>query len=661
MAINTANNATDVTKNTAPANNLGNNSEKEVNKMTMKSDYSGSNAPDFDYESDFTLANQNNIFNDGYSIVNDGLMRFVETMQKVIKSSMQTNRLKVDFIPMDHTNHDLGLDIVLVATQQTNVKDSFTGVYGFVICQSNDTLGTETVSFSNGQRQFTISAFPSQIFQADGIVDYVLDVARQQLGSGVRLVFAGGCPVYTDVHDLMSEKDVAPVLVNAINACTTKAYHKKCLELGQIRDLNFKNYLASEETLEVDRKLLNGAAHDFHGNPIRADWQHSVFGRKTKSSKTAYSVGSVPKEVISITGYTDIAMVSPGVTHTGSPWAKNRVANSANEQILMPVNVFTSILPTEKQSLNNVILGLAIGIGATHSDYFYALEALNPLNRPQGWQHSIAGLGYEVAEIFRMEEFAPFPTPDTDPKFNQDMFIELLGRYFLESTSFAIEVGEGTPTQWIMQDFIDAAFEEENVLNTVDSANAKILAHTNHLFGGLFDKIYREMGGSGRVVFTLPNRRYLLGRYHNNQMNQVRSLQDIDRIFLDNQVNGTRENLEYTRELVAAQSDARLDVQQVIGMQEGIIKNILPHSEVFGYGYRLEIDNIYAKALHACMLEVGPKLINRNVVNQGNHNVFATHIGGAMIDTLGRSILTNYGGSRQGGNTGFFMNGQRRY
>jgi len=41
------------------------------------------------------------------------------------------------------------------------------------------------------------------------------------------------------------------------------------------------------------------------------------------------------------------------------------------------------------------------------------------------------------------------------------------------------------------------------------------------------------------------------------------------------------------------------------------------------------------------MLEVGPRLINRNVTNTFGQNMFANYIGSAMIDSLGRSILSN--------------------
>ena len=588
----------------------------------------------------FTFASQEGLFGSTFTVVNDGLMKMVEQMKTIIKESTQSNRLELGFYPLDRNNHDLGMDILLVTTRDTELKGPH-GVYALVICTSDSTLTTETTQNAPGQRAYTINTFPSQIFEADNIVQFLLQAARDCLGTN-DVVFAGGCPIFTDFVNFEDKKEIQPALLNAINACTLKAFAAFNEAQGKLEDINLLEYDNKKETLEVERKLIGGVIKDFHGNPIRADWQHVVNARQVQQNNVGFVGGSVAKEVFSICGYTDVVMVNPANTsHVDSPWARKKLAQSTDEQIFLPVNVFTSLMPARAQSLGNIIYALGVGIGATFADYWYIYEALNPLKHPNDWQHSIAGLGYEASEMFRLPEFAPFPTPATDPNVSENDYLDIIGRYFLDSTSFAIDVGLGTPTEWMMADFVNAAFEEDHVAVQPDSENAKILAVTNHLFGGRFKEVYSSLGGTGRVVFTLPNRRYLVGQYHNAQTNELRSLQDVDRLFLDNNVNGIKENLEFTRALVGAQSDIRLEVQQGIGIQQEIVGTLLPHARIVGYGVRLEIENIYARAVHQCMLEVGPRLINRNAVANFGQNMFANYIGAAMIESLGRSILSN--------------------
>ena len=590
--------------------------------------------------SGFTFASQEGLFGSTFTVVNDGLMKMVEQMKTIIKESTQSNRLELGFYPLDRNNHDLGMDILLVTTRDTELKGPH-GVYALVICTSDSTLTTETTQNAPGQRAYTINTFPSQIFEADNIVQFLLQAARDCLGTN-DVVFAGGCPIFTDFVNFEDKKEIQPALLNAINACTLKAFAVYNEAQGKLEDINLLEYENKKESLEVERKLIGGVIKDFHGNPIRADWQHVVNARQVQQNNVGFVGGSVAKEVFSISGYTDVVMVNPAnTTHVDSPWARKKLAQSTDEQIFLPVNVFTSLMPARAQSLGNIIYALGVGIGATFADYWYIYEALNPLKHPNDWQHSIAGLGYEASEMFRLPEFAPFPTPATDPNVSENDYLDIIGRYFLDSTSFAIDVGLGTPTEWMLADFVNAAFEEDHVAVQPDSENAKILAVTNHLFGGRFKEVYSSLGGTGRVVFTLPNRRYLVGQYHNAQTNELRSLQDVDRLFLDNNVNGIKENLEFTRALVGAQSDVRLEVQQGIGIQQEIVGTLLPHARIVGYGVRLEIENIYARAVHQCMLEVGPRLINRNAVANFGQNMFANYIGAAMIESLGRSILSN--------------------
>lgn len=606
----------------------------------------------------FTFGDQSGIFNStGFSLISDSMGKAVETFTKVMGEKMRNSHIDHWFIPLDSANYNFGTDIFLVCARQNNIEDAYTGVFGLVMVKSGDTLGVTDVNAPNGSHRYPVAIYPGQIFSVEGVVDEILQIAARELGAGHNLVWCGGSELYTDVIDPSKPEEAVPALINAANACTVKSFDRLHLDAGVIQDLNILEYDSKAEGLEIERKLVSGVGHDFHGNPIRADWEMKIYYRTLKGEEKKFGVGSVAKDLVSITGYTDFALVRPNTTSVESPWS-NRRGNSADERIFLPVNVFTSIIPTTNQSLGNVIFALGVGIAGVYQDFWYAMEAMNPLNRPIEHPHSIAGLGYEASSVLRSETFAEFPTPANTPNMTNNDYLDILNGYFSEYTSFRLDIADG-PFKWIWSDFLDAAFEENHELNSADSANQKILERTNHLFDGEFEAVYLAHGGKGRVAFTLPHRRFLMGQYHNNQTGTVRSLQDIDRAFLDNQVNGNEDNLEFTRAFIGAQNDTRLSVEQGIGIQQEVVQRLIPHAEIQGYGVAVDLDNSYVRALEECMTSFSPKLTNRNSTITSTGSYYTSHIGESMISSLSGGLLSTYQSNRSNG--GNWFNNRSRY
>ena len=74
----------------------------------------------------------------------------------------------------------------------------------------------------------------------DNIVQFLLQAARDCLGTN-DVVFAGGCPIFTDFVNFEDKKEIQPALLNAINACTLKAFAAFNEAQGKLEDINLLN------------------------------------------------------------------------------------------------------------------------------------------------------------------------------------------------------------------------------------------------------------------------------------------------------------------------------------------------------------------------------------------------------------------------------------
>lgn len=603
----------------------------------------------------YSPVDQASIFGEGLTLVNGGLSQLV-TLTKTImeKNPMVTQYRDVVAIPLDQNNNGVGYDILVIATKQKNLPDAQWGAYALILCRAEDTMDRESVNDTTTGRTFEADVYPSQLGTMEGMANYIETEVAKYIGDKAHVHYAGAAALFTDLVDTKSEDGFVPAFLNAVNAGQTRAFANLAYSKGTIRDINLAG-MDFNGQMELERRLTNGVAYDFHANPVRADWEHILYLRSNKTGDNRQKqFGRQSQELMTINGYTDIAM-TPAATTGGvnSRRQYRRRAQGESTQVFSPIHVFTNIAPRVKQSLGNMLHAMAIGMGAFNDadENWCESFVLNPSERPANWPHRIAGLGYSVSKYFNLPVFSEFPAPDTDPEYSDNKYWETLDNYFKENYSFALEVGLGTPTQWMYQDFIRAAFEPEDRIGQKGSANRFILETADMLTNGNFSRIYQELGGSGRMFRTPENRRYLVGRYQNSQTNELRSLQDIDRAFLCNAVNDNPSNLAYVSELITAQNAANIDVPQVVDMQMGLVRTFMPHASVYGYGVRLEADWVFSAALYRSVLLVSPAISSRSLNAQYGYSDFNnSDIGKAMVDNLGSSMLVNYtpGQNRRG-------------
>ena len=602
----------------------------------------------------------------GLTVLNNTLSRLTEKFEEITALPLKNSEVKVNFFPIDATNTRLGLDTMLVTfsyangfspKNAANAKEYIqpnTGVYALILSSSEDTVGAEEVIVDN--RQYTINRYPTEATVDPEITKEFCTIAANRLGLKLgekfdTVLYAGGASLYTNRINIENTDEVTNVLINAINAAQTVIDSQPLPHAPYVDDINLADHnrvtedggrtFDEVERLEIERKLLNGVAIDPHGNVIRADWGVNLISRIDRNSN-GYGLGSAANPVIKATGYTDIVMFNPAISEKQDYWNRAIRDTPDGKQILAPVHVFTSIVPTYSRSKGNFLYGLAVAATAIRYDYWDFKAILNPAEHPADDPHSIAGLGYEVANLLDTE-FAPFPTPANTPDYTDRIWENLIGDIWSKRCSFAIEAAVGTPYYWIVRDFVLAAYENDRDIRNPESHTARIMSAANHLTNGRLKELYGSDLVGHRVCFALDGQQFVAGSYVNSA-GETRSLQDFDRRFLDNTVKKV-EDLEYTNAWVRATSGLDIAADVRVSTQLDIIYGLYAHANVTGYGPRINMEENFMAMLQQAVSEVGPVVDNRSHYENRSDAQFNTYLGDAMFENFHTTML-RAGGSR---------------
>lgn len=613
----------------------------------------------FSGASKFMFSDQGTVFGMNLDVINDGLMKLEKTIDEVVSTRISNAKIEIGAIPLDHHNHRLlPLDVMLIVARRRDINAM--AVYAVAIANSDDVLTTIQTDEINGRR-FNVDMFPSQIFNEKEIKALFVEKAKEKY-ENEDVIYAGGSILYADQTDFTDQDVVLKILLNAVAADITASFAQESRAIGRVVDLNIGQH-DKEEELVCERKIMNGTVLDEYSRPVRADFMFTINSNNLSTAPNGkFNTQVASKEVTSITGFIDVLMVSPQNAANGSPWSSttspwDRIQyqdqqGKPSKQMYATNIVFTSLNPTRYQSIGNMVWSLACGVAASWDKYWWVCEGLNPSNQPpQTNIHSVAGLGYEISAALRLQEFAALPVDS--PEFNAQQWNDYIQEYFTPRFSFSLEVAEASAGQWKYEPFLRAAYEKEEDVLKVGSANHILLAHTDRLCDGKFLEIYRRMGGSGRVCRTLDRRVTLMGQYHNSVTNTTRSIQDFDRRFLLNLVNGRPEQMELVRDWTMAQVEENLKPEQRIGIQQEIVRQVAAHAKINGYGLRVDFEDIYIHALYEAIAAAGMVLVNRNITQPTGQFYYANYINNSMLDNLGRSIMTQ-GTQRQSNFSGFF-------
>lgn len=583
----------------------------------------------------------------GFNVINGSLMSFEKTLKEVLDARVSVNEVDIGIIPMDHNNHSqLPVDVMLITARRKGEHGdkNLRGVYAVAVCKSTDTLKEQVVDL--GARKFSIDILPSQIFNSNELVNLFVSVAKDKFKEDT--VYCGGSTLFTDEIDLKDQGVVLNNLIEYLMACVTQAEFEKNRRNRQLIDMNFAAH-KSTEILTCERKLNNAPVFDHAGQPIRADFIHTVTSRDESQNTGSFLDGAnIAREVTHLTGYIDLLPVSPniaGLANAMNPWGSTGYGAAQVTGQQAPVEatrtyvtnvVFTSINPSDSQTMGNILFGLVCGVIASWDNYWWVMTALNPKQQAPNSLHSVAGLGYDISRMLQLPNFEPFPVDD--PKFDDSSWVINLNKYFRPDVVFSLEVGLGTIGEWKYNAILQAATETYDEAIKKGSQNSYLIDLATLLTNGAFTEEYKKLGGDGRVVTTLRDRQVLMGSYYNNELKAIRSLQDFDRRLLLNQVNGQVENMSIITDWTYASVDPSLNTLQRLGIQQDIIKRQAPSAKVTGYGPRVDFDARYIQALVMGMRTAGLNLLNSNTIAPINQAQYAVHINNAMVSNIGAQL-----------------------
>lgn len=594
----------------------------------------------------------------GFNVINGSLMSFEKTLKEVLEARVAVNEVDIGIIPMDHNNHpQLPLDVMLVTARRNgeNGEKNLRGVYAVAICKSTDTLREQQVDL-NG-RKFSIDILPSQMFNAQELVNLFVKTAKDKFKEDA--VYCGGSTLFTDEIDLKDQGVVLNNLIEYLMACITHAEYEKNRRERKLIDMNFAAH-KNTEVLTCERKLNTAPVFDHAGQPVRADFIHTVSSRDESQNSGSFLDGAnIAREVTRLTGYVDLLPVSPntaGLASAMNPWGSTGygAANVTGQQTPVDATrvyvtnvVFTSINPSDSQTMGNILFGLVSGVIASWDNYWWVMTALNPKQQAPNSLHSVAGLGYDISQMLRLPNFEPFPVDD--PKYDDAAWVQTLNTYFRPDVVFSLEVGLGTIGEWKYNAILQAAIESYDEAVKPGSYNSYLIDLATLLTNGAFTEEYKKLGGDGRVVGTLRDRQILVGSYYNNELKAIRSLQDFDRRLLLNQVNGQVENMAIVTDWTYASVDPSLNTLQRLGIQQDVIKRQAPSAKVTGYGVRVDFDARFIQALVLGMRHAGMNLLNSNTVVPVNQAQYAVHINNAMVSNIGAQLgYQNVASAKQG-------------
>lgn len=580
----------------------------------------------------FNWTDQSSVFGSGMDVMAIGtsLLTVEKALTNIIENRLpKTPEYSVELIPFDSKNHrELVCDVMVIAVKAKDTKIPV-GMHPVLLTTSDVKLRTFESTFNN--MKVTADLLPCQLFSGE-TVGFLTGRIEKHFGRDVAM--AAGTVLFTDLVDLSSEETSLRVLVNSVEACVSAIRSSRdSKDLTTLLDLNIAEN-RNEQVLVVSTDMNNQNVVDEYEQPIRADFTVNVNARDISRNDDIAGT-SVEKNYSLITGQIDLLPYFESTNETQSQYFRSR--DTSNRKQFIPNIIFNSITMAGSNSIGNLLTALVTAVDTVSQNTWWA-SVLDPFNQPQDDVHSIAGLGHEVALVDNSIPFGPIPV--NSEAYTKEHYMDFLDNYVIPNPSFSMRVPLAGPGTWKTSIFMRAAMESEAERLGEDSANAKILRHAEKLCDGHFLEIYKAMGGSGRVISTLPHRYALGGTYISSRNNgQERPLSDIDRMFLLNTVDGERSHMPMVEDWTTAQIDPMLDAIQRVGTFTEIAHRVAPSTKVTSYEAILDWEAIFLIALREAMMKVGFSVERRSTGGTRYMGVgSAVYLNNAIVTKLTGSV-----------------------
>lgn len=564
----------------------------------------------------------------GYDVVDGNLVKLSNNMNELIKERIKRPGAYSEVIPLDVNNYPEHLvsDALLITTKIVSNGKEYVGGYAVLVTNSSDTLDKVEDVLANGRR-VELEIKSSQFFSDQVRCASFFNRVIAETNPGAVPVYAGGSCLFTDIVDIQDQQNNLSVLVNGLAAGLDAIQDEIVRETGKNADINLA-YLTNNETLTMSRSLVSGEVIDAHGQPLRADFAFTLGSRVTNNRQGMGSQSKLltggKKEVAKVTGYYDFLPYENTVAQgrspyaTGSdPWSRasnkqmgnvNQNGEFAQDMTSFAVNVvFSGVMTHQYNNLGTRLLALVAAIDANQNGAWWANYAIDPKNHPQNWKHSFAGLGYELAHRYDL----PFEAlPVHSEEFTQAKYDDFIYKFIYPQVVFSLQYDTGSSNAWRLDEFHRAAHETNEEVYQKGSATNLIISACDRLTNGNFTKhflskeVTSQPGFVPRVVMNnMPNRRMVTGVYLENGARK--SLHEIDRTYLLNQVNGKPENMNLVQDMTIAMVDPTLSHAQSAGLASSVIDTVVSHAVKTGTSIRHDLTAHFVSSLHAAALDAG--------------------------------------------------------
>lgn len=603
----------------------------------------------------YTFADQSNMF--------DGLgLRSYNTDTTVLSNTFKTfleeDSFKVpgrayELVPFDFGSSNNSFGAIGIASKSLNPGESMIGLHVVLTGKTDTILGEELVQMPNSQPLPLTIPLSHLLRLADNPKALLLEQANRFLGTNNKVVLSDISTIYTDIVDnptnMTQSNVVKEIFRHAWVYATLTSINANNEQNGQMIDLDLlaahvRNDLQSQKAIIKASRIVDNSGVKVmpDGSVRRQDWVISLLQQPNlkNNNNSLLSIGNTT--MYKVGGFTEFELVRPNQTQfANSPFDNNTPTNDT--KIMMSVCVVSNLEFGQKTqpTLGNTVYALGLAASSLTSNYWYLMTNLSPTNRNANWMHSYAGWGYEIASIYKLPDFVPFPDMGNVDAYNESMFTQVVGKYFNPNQALAWDIPVGLLDSYIGAHFIKAAQETlDGTTQNQDSSTNLILAHTNKLFGGNFVNVFNQEMAKASIakpmVCTLFNGgRFIQGQYFDQASNTVRSLQDIDRTWFNNRINGDINALDMTYNWLDTFISPNMSQPQKIAQRMNMVKSMLPHSVITGLGVRVTFSNTFLNALTRCMAEYGPTISMDDInYNYGNTNGFTVIDPNLMVSQL---------------------------
>jgi hypothetical protein len=404
--------------------------------------------------------------------------------------------LAIKLITLDvNTVTEITQSCLIVAARRKNDEGDAVAYHTLIL---NGTGGELQNRFDNWQGvQYEIKRLASDVWDRK-----LRDFVRQEVGrqtNSDNLIEMDACVIPSDFPFDDAEASKALQQMVAANALIADNTQLEANETG-FPDLNLAD--AQNDSLLSTRVLFNDAPTvNIVGSPVRADINIKMTAAGTQNSQNPDRV----TDVAAVSAYLDVILLRDPATLFSPGFGQAMpYANFGQPQQRPPIYgahmVITSMETAQLQTTAAQELALVQALMLRQDNLWTAGFMPRPYDNDVDLR-DIGALGYEAKlEVDEQGNGKRIETK-TD-RFRPELFGSLMTLLFEPGLAISLDVSDAGPDTWYNGVFAQAAWGSAG-------ANAEIIRSANVLSNGLFSDIYKQMGGTGRVVDAKENKIHL--------------------------------------------------------------------------------------------------------------------------------------------------------